>query len=250
MSPTIPSETADDDDGFLIRDQDEIIRILSSLERTKAMLSVSFNDGGDFMLSEVLGVDPSQKAVYLDPSADPEINQRLLAARAAYFMSREDGVITRWTSKQVFPAQHADRPALRVSLPELLRRIQRRAYFRVATPIANPVICGIRVSEKQLIELALVDICAEGIGVILPPAYEPIIAKGAHFHDCRIELPGIAIVYVELAVQSVWEVEMKDHGKRKHAGLAFVSPHPRAQTLIQRYVAKLDRQHLSVRARR
>ena len=146
-----------------------------------------------------------------------------------------------WASSAVESAEFEGRRAFRVAIPEKLQRIQRRGSYRVNTPITNPVMCWVPIRPDHEVDLPLVDICVEGIGVILPSTPEPAIQKYAEFKNCRIEHPDLGVVVVTLIVQNVWEVTLKNGSKSPRAGLEFVDIQAGTESIIQRFVYKMER---------
>jgi c-di-GMP-binding flagellar brake protein YcgR len=210
---------------------------------------VSFDAGHDILLTLVLDVDIDASEVVIDVNANPDANRRLLAASRMVFTVMQDGITVRWSNERIASATYQDRPAFRIPLPKSLRRIQRRSFFRIATPQANPVVCVVWGPRGPHCELPLVDISAEGIGVNLPTPPDPQIERGARLDDCRIELPDTGTIAVSLLVQNLWETELRNGRRVPRAGLSFLDPDPRTQALVQRYVTRLDRQRLATRPR-
>ena len=89
--------------------------------------------------------------------------------------------------------------------------------------------------------MPLVDICAEGIGVILPSGPEPEFEKYAEFKKCTLEHEDLGVVEVDLVFKTFWEVTLVNGTKSQRAGLEFDDIPTRIQSIIQRYVYKLER---------
>jgi flagellar brake protein len=236
---------SDDHEDFTVSDRESIINILRGLARKNITLSGAFNGGTDILLSAVLGVDKDAGVAYLDINANEEFNQQFLKSRRVIFHALSDGAKVQWACDGIENSQFEGRRAFRISLPEKLQRIQRRSAFRVTTPISHPVICRIPVSPDREVALPLVDICVEGIGVVLPSPAEPAIQKNAEFRNCKLEHADLGIVVLTLSVQSVWNVTLKNGSISQHAGLGFVDISPRDQSIIQRFVYQMERHRVA-----
>jgi len=243
------SAASDDDKKFTVNDRTEIIRILRGLARDLHTLSAVFHAGQDILLTAVLGVDPKENAVYLDTNTNQALNRRLLSSKRTIFVSNVDGVKVQWVSTEVDMGAFEGREAFRVAIPETLQRVQRRGLFRINTPLINPVMCKIP-AAGQVVEVALVDICGEGIGVVLPTPPVPEIERGAQFEGCTIDFPDIGVVQVTLFVQSVWEVALKNGMTSRRAGLEFVDMRSGTQSRVQRYINMLQRNRIASAAKR
>lgn len=237
-----------DDEDFTVADRDEIVRLLSGLARNKVTLSAVFNSGKDILLTAVLEVDAAQDTILLDTSANSMSNEQLLHSQRTIFHSFSEGVKIQWVSSSIGSASYEGNKAFRITIPEKMQRIQRRGFYRVNTPIINPLLCQVTLAPDRVVDLVLVDICAEGIGVILPG--DTVLERGAQFADCKLHLPEIGTVEVALFVRSTWEVVLKNGSKSPRAGLEFAAIRPATQARIQRYINKLERSRIAAAAGR
>jgi c-di-GMP-binding flagellar brake protein YcgR len=230
----------DDDDNFTVYNRDDIVGILRGLIRNKATLSAVFNGGSDVVLTQVLEVDPDENVIYLDTNANAESNNNLLLSKRTFFVSISHNSTVKWLCEHIQAGEFEGYKAFRVPIPEKLKNIQRRGVYRIATPIVNPVMCRIPLPGGQAVNVPLVDVCVEGVGVVLPPPVDPIFARGANFKNCILSLPEIGDINVTMSIQAVWEVTMSNGLPSKRAGLIFMGINAREQSMVQRYVHKLD----------
>ncbi|OIR17792.1 flagellar brake protein YcgR [mine drainage metagenome] len=240
----------EDEEPFVVHNIKEVIQILTDLAKQRTMLKVSFNAGSDVYLTTVIKVDVENQAVYLDVGQDEIFNSRLLASRYVLF-SKESGIRIRWASDSISMVTLADGPAIKIAIPESLVRLQRRDFFRLATPAANPVICQIPVIDEtypafnRTLELVLADIGLGGVGLV---AYDPLdsaLVVGASFNECQIDLPDVGIVSLTLQVRSVIPSPVKDGMTKYRIGLLYVKPTPRVEALVHRYTFNLEREFCS-----
>lgn len=231
---------SDDHEDFTVSARESIINIMRELSRENITLSGTFNSGMEVLLTAVLGVDPKEGMVYLDINANEERNQQFLKSSRVIFYAFSNSAKIQWASYSVESTRFDGSKAFRVPIPEKLQRVQRRSAYRVATPITNPVICRIPVAPGHEITVPLVDICVEGISVVLPSAPEPAIQKNALFKNCRLDHENLGITELTLSVQSIFDVTMRNGTISQHAGLEFVNIRQRDQPVIQRFVFKLE----------
>lgn len=235
-----------DDSRFLVNSALEIVRTLRGLNHRNEMVSAFFNAGNDLLLTSVLDVQPENNAVILDYGSNDALNQRILKAEKIIFVTSLDSVKIQWISNQISEDSFEGRGAFRIAMPSQILRLQRRECYRLNTPLINPLKCVIPTGEEGAsIEVVLADISAGGIGVIIPPATEIGFETGTVFPGCRIELPGVGTAEFTISVQSTWEVTMKNGHKNMRAGCKFTDMRPGIQSLIQRYIIKLERERLA-----
>jgi c-di-GMP-binding flagellar brake protein YcgR len=218
------------------------------------MINVSFNQGQDQCLTTVIAVDREKNIAFLDIGIDEGFNKRLEASTQITF-TKSEGVKVKWTSSAITIAKLKDGYALKIKFPQSLVRLQRREFFRLKTPIVNPLICKIPLhdpdsDEERTLELTLLDVSLGGIGAFTAKPLPPQVEEGALFENCRIGFPDIGETLVTLCVRNMKELSMHDRSIRHRIGLEFVKPSRGNQSLIQRYVFKLERDMIKLAQRK
>jgi len=240
-----------DEQRYIVHNLKEIIQILTDLSRRKVTLNVSFNDGNDVYLTTVIEVDTKNHAVHLDIGRDEAFNSRLLASQHVVFL-KEDGVRIKWASKNLSVVTLKDGKAIKIALPQNLIRLQRREFFRIATPLANPVLCQIPMPNetdpevKETLELALVDVSLGGIGLIASDPLHLALVGGVSFDGCKINFPDVGMASLTLQVQNVIPMTMKDGAMKYRIGLQYVEPSRGNEGLIHRYTFNLERLAMAI----
>jgi c-di-GMP-binding flagellar brake protein YcgR len=239
------SAALEDDEQFMVYNRREVAGILRDLAKQRDMLSAVFHHGKDMVLTAVVDIDFDSDAVYLDYGPDEDSNRNLLSSERTIFVTVAGGVKVQWLSSSISSVKFKGSDAFKIAIPEKLQRVQRREFYRLPTPIAKPLICKIPVSADKLLEVPLVDISTGGIGVILPDPPDPAIVKGAEFQRCTLDFPEFGTAELVLRVHGVWAVTLKNDSTSQRAGLAFVNPRAGTQSLIQRYMIKLERERIA-----
>lgn len=238
-----------DEEQYFVQNPKAIIQILTDLSKHHEMLKVSFNH--DVCLTNVISVDAKNHVVYLDIGLDDAFNSRLLASHHVVF-SKDDGIRIKWTSTNISLANLKDGKAIKIALPQKLMRLQRREFFRLATPIVNPVQCQIPITDltdpeaERLIELSLVDVSLGGIGVIAPDPLDPLFVIGASFDHCKISFPEVGQANLTLQVRNITSISVKEGVTKHRIGLQFIEPSRGNEGLINRYTHNLERQAMAV----
>jgi c-di-GMP-binding flagellar brake protein YcgR len=239
------------EEQYIVHNPKEIVQILNDLLKQKAMLKVSFNHGADEYLTTVIAVDDKTHAVHLDIGRDEDFNRRLLASHQVVFL-KEDGVKIKWTSTHIAEVNLKDGKAIKVALPKDLLRLQRREFYRFATPIVNPVLCRVDVPDAHdaetlnTLELALADVSLGGIGVLTPEPLDSALALGAYLHHCKISFPDVGVTDLTLQVKNINQVHVKEGVLKHRIGLQYIAPSRGNEGLINRYVYILERQLIAL----
>lgn len=234
------------EEQYLVNNPKEIIQILTELSKSKSMLKVSFNHGADECLTTIIAVDAKNHAVHLDIGLDDAFNRRLLANNHVVF-SKDDGIKIKWVSSEVSAVMLQDGKAIKIALPQQLLRLQRREFFRLATPIVNPVPCQIPIFDEKNIdvvrtlELILSDISLGGIATISANPLESVFVVGANFHQCKISFPDVGVTSLTLQVRNITSIPVKDGSAKQRIGFQFIEPSRGNEGLINRYTYNLER---------
>jgi c-di-GMP-binding flagellar brake protein YcgR len=239
------------EEQYIVHNPKEVTQILNDLVKHKSMIKVSFNHGADVYLTSIINIDAKTGMVYLDVGVDDEFNRRLLASNHVVFI-KEDGVKIKWTSTHVAGVDLKDGKAIKISLPKDMVRLQRRDFYRFATPVANPVICRIPVpdvlnpEEEAILELTLVDVSLGGIGALVTAPLNPALVIGQALSGCKIGFPDVGETNLSLMVKNITEIHIQDAVTKYRVGFEYVEPSRGNEGLINRYVYILERQAIAL----
>jgi c-di-GMP-binding flagellar brake protein YcgR len=242
---------AGNEQQFVVHNVKAIGQILADLLKHKTTLKVSFNNGNDVYLTSVIALDTVNHAVFLDIGRDEAFNKRLLESHHVTF-EKDDGIRVRWVSTRLVAANMADGKAIKIAQPQSMIRLQRREYFRIPTPIINPVLCRIPMpdpknpDEDKILELTLVDISLGGVGVTSIGILDPSFTPGATFSSCKMDFPDIGMTSLKLQVMSMSPIPMKDGTIKHRIGLKFIDPSRGNEGLIHRYTYNLERAAMAI----
>ena len=230
-----------DPDKYSINWKKEIVYILRAVMEKGELVSTHFDHGESFFLTAILEVDAAEEEVFLDFGANDALNRKILNSDKIIFVTAHDKVRVQFVANRVEKTRFEGRDAFKIELPESLIKLQRREYFRVATPIVNPLKCIIPAENHRKIEMVVVDISIGGIGVALPSIDEPI-ERGMVFHGCHLALPDIGNIVTSMEVRNLFEATLRNGQKSKRAGCQFIDLPANMQSMIQRYIIKVERE--------
>jgi c-di-GMP-binding flagellar brake protein YcgR len=89
------------------------------------------------------------------------------------------------------------------------------------------------------------DISGGGVSLLVPPGAESFLAQGIRFAACKLLLPESTPALVSLRVRRNFRISRRIGPSITCAGCEFVDLLPNAQTIIQRYLMRLDRERIS-----
>ncbi|HKO87506.1 MAG TPA: flagellar brake protein [Burkholderiales bacterium] len=231
---------------FRIFARAEIVGLLVGLEEERSPVTLYFNNTS-FIVSRVLSVDTTGKAIILDLGSDPVANEQMMAAPEVLAVTTLHNVTLEFSLGPVHPLELDDGPAIRAALPEFMLRLQRRENFRVPTPVLRPVSLALPGKDAggPALLLRITDISCGGLGVE-SDASAAHLKTGDVLDNCRFDLPEVGQV---VAAVEVRHIDRNEEGNklRLRFGLRFLTLSPQMAALVQRYVMKLEREWRALR---
>jgi len=232
---------------FILSNPLEILANLRALTRQGGFISVYFDQGDSFFLSTILSLDDSQRTLLIDAPRQPEVVQQALASHNATLCANLDRIKIQFRLQRLLPSTWEDRPALLADLPQEMLRLQRREFFRMPTPLLNPLRCRLirQLSDgrSEVFEFPLHDISGGGVCLVAPIGMSDRFSLGELFADCRLDIPGESVLSVNLRVRELSQLEMHDGQPQLRLGCEFFNLPGTRLTLIERYIARLEREN-------
>lgn len=236
-------EVVTDNSNYIIHSRMEILYILRAIQHKNELVTAYFNHGNEFFLSSIIEV--KDDSLILDYGANEILNQRAMASGRIILATTQDRVKVQFVANGMERIEHLGRPAFRVNIPSELLKLQRREYYRLATPMVNPIKCSITRADNRKIDVVIADISLGGIAIT---NYQNLISFeiGDKYAGCRIVLPDTGTVTTGIEIRNEYEVTLKNGSKTHRAGCMFIDLPPSQQATIQRYIIKLDRERRAI----
>lgn len=228
---------------FEVESRREIYTLLRGIGEKNQLIRMLIQGESDVCVTSILEVDETANAVYLDCSIDQEQNKRVLAARHLSFETSLDKVRILFAAEQIEAATFEGSPAFKIAIPATLIRLQRREFYRISTPVTNPV----RVQIPLPADLGgptsfpLADISCGGIAIL---DNKMILgnAIGKDYEGCRIDLPEIGQVSTSLQVRNSLDLTLLNNKTNRRLGCEFVGISRGNLAAIQRFITRLERE--------
>ncbi len=229
---------------FEVTSRREIVALLRGIGEKNQLIRMLIHGEADVCVTSILTVDPDGNKLILDCSINPEQNKRILTAKALSFETTLDKIRILFATGVVTQITYKNAPALQVAIPDTMVRLQRREYYRMATPVSNPVPVIIPMSEEmgggtQMFPLA--DISCGGIAIL---DNKLVLGNtiGINYLNCKIELPDIGTVLTNLQVRNSMDLTLLNSKTNRRLGCAFVDISRGMLAGVQRYITKLERE--------
>src|ERR1035437_3734564 len=216
----------------------EILFQLRNLIRQNVRVSISFDEGRQSFLTVLIDVSEEESELYFDIGGSEETNRAFMKTERCLFATVVGGIRLQFSAKKAHQTSVDGEQVFAITLPENMLRLQRREAFRLQLPSSKPYLCRIRRGSFEETALPLYDISVGGIGIQVtePLAYEPM----ERLENCWIDLHDSGMLTVTLEVRYVMSNESRTGKKLWHMGCRFVKPPPVNETIIQRFMARIE----------
>lgn len=245
-APVFELEQSDDYSKYLLHSRSEILAVLRTLIQKGSMITVYFDHGRSFLLTSVIALSDDNRRFILDIGSDSEMNRKALLADKLIFTTVVDKVKVQFSLDKLSATQSGGRPALLAKVPEQLLRLQRREFFRLSTPVANPLKLSTTITRADAsvlpIELPLMDISGGGVGLTASAEQLDLLKRDDTLSDCKIMLPDEGLLVATIRVRSQVEVTTRSGARFFRIGCEFIDLPPSRMTLIQRYITRVERE--------
>ena len=229
---------------FEVESRKEIIALLRGIGEKNQLIRMLIHGESDICVTSILDVDTVNNVVILDRSINQEQNRRIVLASGISFETTLDKIRILFASELVQECTFENAPALQIPLPPTLIRLQRREYYRMATPVSNPVRVVIPLPAELggvATPFPLADISCGGIA-IMDNRLMLGDTIGKEYPGCRIDLPDIGTVTATLQIRNSLDMTLLNNKLNRRLGCQFVDL-PRAMLAhVQRYITKLERE--------
>ncbi|MFZ2853218.1 MAG: flagellar brake protein [Rhodocyclaceae bacterium] len=216
----------------------EIVFQLRGLIKQGERTLVTFDGGRQSFLTVMIEVSADDTSLYFDIGGSDDVNRAYLRAERCTFSSVVKGVRIQFTAPQAQIKKLRGEEVFVVPVPTSLLRLQRRDVFRLQLPSAKPFVCHIRKDTPEEKALPLHDISIGGIGV--RSTEKLVFEKLAILENCLVDLRDAGTLTVALEVRYISELESRTGKPIWHMGCQFVKLSLANETLVQRFMGRLQ----------
>ena len=237
---------ADDYSRYLLRGRTDILFNLRGLIQKRAMLSAFIDASADSFLTAIVALSADENQLVLDAASDETINRRVEAAEQLICVTQLDRIKIQFAARGIQRIQHEGHDAFRVRVPEVMRRLQRREYFRLTAPSAHSLTCLIPMTiggeQREIsVEASVLDISGGGLSITIP-SEGMLVEPDMEFGNCRLMLPETGAIVTSLRVRNLFRITNRDGSITLRAGCEFTHLSSAMASTIQRYILKVERE--------
>lgn len=224
----------------------EIRFFLNGIMQEKSLISLQIaRNTHATILSSILAVDLPKKLLILDYGINETLNQMALKMGSVRCIASHNRIRIEFDCDNLQHIRFEGRNAFSVSFPGTLKRLQRRNFYRIETPVANPAICvvpSLSQDEETPAVYNLLDISCGGMALVDQPGTETIFRVGMTLEHNQVKLSESEVVETSIGIMNVTTAVMKTGNVCPRIGCEFVNLTEKSRTQIQRYIIRLEQQ--------
>lgn len=244
-APSSVSRDTNESD-YIVHSLTEVCFFLNGIMQEKSLISLHLaRNSHSAILSSILAVDLQKKLLVLDYGINETLNQMALKSGMLRCVTSHNRIRIEFDCNNLQHIRFEGRNAFSADLPTSLKRLQRRNFYRIATPVANPATCVIpplRQHEEVPLTLNLLDISCGGMALIDRPDTDAPLEAGMTLEHCRIELPEFDTIETTVRIVNISTAILSNGNTCPRIGCEFVNLSEKSGTLIQRYITRLEQQ--------
>lgn len=229
---------------YEVESRREIVALLRQIADKNQLIRLLVKGEADVCVTSLLAVDAERGTVILDRSVSQEQNARIVAANKVMCETSLDKIRILFSLTGTHETRYQGSIALAADLPATLIRLQRREFYRMATPVTTPVRATIPLPPALgggVTVLPLADISCGGIA-LLDNKHQLGTTIGDTFPDCRIEIPDIGPVTTSLQIRNSLDMTLLNNKTSRRLGCQFIDISRGNMAAVQRYITKLERE--------
>ena len=239
MSQLAQLSEAEIEERFHISGPTAIQFTLAGYATHKEAFTAQFAEGKEHFLSTLLAVDEENGRLIIDCSGSADLNRNFAESQRNVFIARPGGIHVQFTCGSAKPITFEKAPAFSLALPSFIMRLQRRDFFRIETPRANPLQFHARLPSDALLTLPAHDISVDGMG--LSSGSDHGLGSGVTLGNCRFALPeDDHDVFLKAVVRHVTPQELRAGVTQWRIGLHFEGLPIADGNRLQRYIAQVE----------
>jgi c-di-GMP-binding flagellar brake protein YcgR len=231
-----------DDDRHRVISAKEIEFVMHHIAEKMTKVALYYDDANDFILTTLLAAD--ETGLWLEQSPSGSVNKRITESNKLVFVSSHFQAKVQFTADHPSSVWYLGYPAFFLPLPDSLYRIQRREYFRLMTPVVNPLRCiigaGKATSPKPPHEFIIMDISCGGVGLTCKES-DTELTPGTSYPDCQIDLPEVGTIKGTIEVRNLVSLTSESGHTQCRAGCEFKNLDGASTMLLQRYITYIQR---------
>ncbi|MBH1544064.1 flagellar brake protein [Stenotrophomonas maltophilia] len=230
------------DERFLVRNPRQLRQLLRSLIDQRSLINAHIDGRDRSFPTALLDLDEDDDTLLLDGSPQEAANRAAEQADHLLCFAQLERVLVRFRLHQLQRVDNDGHVAFRAPLPEELVHLQRRELYRLETPVTDSphLLLPPGEARAEALSMRVVDISGGGLAVVVPN--DCAVFGLQKRYPAQLSLPDGADLDIELVVCNLLPQRQPNGIEVKRVGMRFERLPRGADSAIQRYIFRIDRQ--------
>lgn len=220
-----------------IKNNLDIFNLLKNIQKSKQLISLSFDALPQYCLTSLLEVHYDAKVLKFD-EPNPGLTSKLIEKKDhAYFSLKLDHLPVRFKSKLISGNSRNKNNDLYTLFPEEIFYPQNRNYYRLSTELFEEINATIFLSSTKRIPCHLINISLNGLCIRLPFSLASLFPVNKVINDIYIELPNQRGFSISAKIQNT---RIKNNYANIDLGLQIQQHKPNIEKSIQQFIFRSE----------
>ncbi|WP_241814284.1 flagellar brake protein [Caballeronia zhejiangensis] len=220
----------------------EIAALLQNLARRGDLLSVTRDEAT--AVTRLLQVDTARHLMVVEWSSTMAQQYADPMPSSIFVQAKPGGVQLEFRAKVEGILEFEKTTVLQARFPTSLNYLQRRKYFRVATPVVGPYLCTGKLSDDEVFCCEVQNLSLSGLALRSVDKRVALLNAGTILREVELNLGHLSTITVNLEFVSHRPAVRIDEEPWYVAGFAFHSLPDAATNTLQRRIAQLEAERL------
>lgn len=230
------------DERFLVRNPRQLRQLLRSLIDQRSLINAHIDGRDRSFPTALLDLDEDDDVLLLDGSPQEAANRAAEQADHLLCFAQLERVLVRFRLQGLQRIDNEGHVAFRAALPEELVHLQRRELYRLETPITDSpqLLLPAGEARAEALSMRVVDISGGGLAVTIPS--DSALFSLQKRYPAQLSMPDGPDLQIELVVCNLLPQRLPNGTEVKRVGMRFETLPRGADSAIQRYIFRVDRQ--------
>lgn len=230
------------DERFLVRNPRQLRQLLRSLIDQRSLINAHIDGRDRSFPTALLELDEDEDTLLLDGSPQEASNRAAEQADHLLCFAQLERVLVRFRLQALQRVDNDGHVAFRAPLPDELVHLQRREMYRLETPVTDSpqLLVPAGESRAEALSMRVVDISGGGLAVAVPT--DCAVFSLQKRYPAVLSLPDGPDLEIELVVCNLLPQRQPNGIEIKRVGMRFDILPRGADSAIQRYIFRIDRQ--------
>jgi flagellar brake protein len=234
----------ENESAFILRNPAQIVGKLAILLKNKRLITAYFGENNVSFVTTLFDLDRKAN-VFVCDGCKEQLVERVLASPKVIFETEHLGAKVVFNSTGLTKVVHEGKLAFTVPVPETMRWMENREFYRLKTSVTFPSHCQLTLKDREPVTLKLYDISLRGFSVLNTSSeLSELLVPEAQFEKCKLVLADLSENIISFEVRNKFIINPDKLNQAEKIGCKFTRITPAFEDAVQRYMLQVEREIL------